>query len=79
MAQVLVRELDEKVVKKLKARARLHHRSLQSELKLILTELAGSGAADPESALKAIMNLRRKFRGRRFPDSVKALREERER
>jgi len=79
MAQLLVRKLDEKVVKKLKARARLHHRSLQAELKLILSEIAESGAVDAKNSLKELMRLRRKLRGRRFPETLQVLREERER
>jgi len=79
MAQVLVRKLDERVIRQLKVRARRHRRSLQAELKLALTELADSSAVDTESALKELIRLRRKFAGRRFPDSLQSLREERER
>ena len=38
MAQVLVRQLDNKVVVRLKKRAKEHGRSLQSEVKTILEE-----------------------------------------
>ncbi len=41
MAQVLVRNLDESVVEKLKARAADNGRSLQAELKAILEAQAG--------------------------------------
>lgn len=38
MAQVLVRQLNEQVVERLKKRAKEHGRSLQSEVKTILEE-----------------------------------------
>ena len=40
MSEVLVRNLDESVVERLKARARGNGRSLQAELKLILEQAA---------------------------------------
>ena len=40
MAQILVRDLDKKVVESLKSRARERGRSLQSEVKTILSEAA---------------------------------------
>lgn len=40
MAQLLVRNLDSKTVTCLKNRAKLHHRSLQGEIKFILEEVA---------------------------------------
>ena len=41
MAQILVRNLDPKVVKRLKKRAREGGRSLQAEAKMILAAIAG--------------------------------------
>jgi plasmid stability protein len=41
MSEVLVRNLDEIIVERLKARARRSGRSLQGELKLILEQAAG--------------------------------------
>jgi plasmid stability protein len=40
MAQVLVRNLDERVVAALKQKAQLHGRSLEQELRLILSDAA---------------------------------------
>ena len=40
MAQVLIRNLDEATVSALKARAAAHGRSLEQELRLLLTEAA---------------------------------------
>ncbi len=52
MAQVLVRQLDDKIVDRLKKRAKEHGRSLQSEVKTILEDAVpdyeghGSGSKD---------------------------------
>jgi antitoxin FitA len=79
MAQILVRNLDAEVVKKLKLRARKNHRSLQAELKIIIDEEAESLAPDREQALKKLLKLRRQFQGRKFPDSGALIREDRDR
>ena len=77
MAQVLVRQLDEKVVDRLKKRAREHGRSLQSEVKTILEE----AVPDYESAWKRIELIRTKLKrsGRKFSDSADLIREDRDR
>lgn len=46
VAQVIVRNLDERVVKALKARAALHGQSLEQELRDILTQACGLAGAD---------------------------------
>jgi len=46
MASVLVRNLDERVVSRLKKRARQNDRSLQAELKIILERAAAADVAD---------------------------------
>jgi len=79
MAQILVRDLDDAVVRKLKARARSYGRSLQSEVKAILTHAASSPVVDMEAARQMCAKIRRRLRGRRRTDSVKLLREERDR
>lgn len=77
MAQVLVRELSDKVVARLKKRAKEHGRSLQSEVKIILEE----AVPDYEQAWKRIDALREKLKrsGRTFSDSSNLIREERDR
>jgi len=77
MAQVLVRQLDSKVVVRLKKRAREHGRSLQSEVKTILEE----AVPDYEAAWKRIERFRKQLRksGRTFGDSVDLIREDRDR
>lgn len=44
MAQILVRDLDEATVEALKLRAKSNNRSLQGEVKAVLTELVESDA-----------------------------------
>ncbi len=79
MAEILVRDLDDRVVDRLKDRAREHGRSLQAEAKMILCEVADSPKLDHETALKGIVRLRERFKGRRFPDTVALIREDRDR
>jgi hypothetical protein len=77
MAQVLVRQLDDKVVDRLKKRAKEHGRSLQSEVKTILEE----AVPDYEAAWKRIEGFRKRLKksGRRFADSAALIREDRDR
>lgn len=77
MAQVLVRQLDDKVVDRLKRRAKEHGRSLQSEVKTILEE----AVPDYESAWRRIEGFRKRLKksGRRFVDSAALIREDRDR
>jgi len=72
----LIRELDTRVVKKLKSRARLHRRSLQAELKDILERAASTSPAD---VLARVERVRAMFRGRRFRDSAALIRRDRAR
>lgn len=77
MAQVLVRQLDDKIVDRLKKRAKEHGRSLQSEVKTILED----AVPDYEGAWKRIAGLRKRLgkSGRTFSDSVELIREDRDR
>jgi predicted phage-related endonuclease len=77
MAQVLVRQLDDKVVDRLKKRAKEHGRSLQSEVKTILEE----AVPDYEAAWKRIDGFRKRLKksGRKFSDSAALIREDRDR
>ena len=76
MAQVLVRDLKAAVVARLKARARRHGRSLQTELKEIL-ETASRRDAIQARAVAA--RIRRQLAGRGHSDSVELLAEDRAR
>jgi plasmid stability protein len=76
MGQVLVRNLQAEVVRKLKRRARQHRRSLQEELKEILEHAAKTG---PASARAGVEEVRKMFAGRRFTDSSTLIRGDRAR
>lgn len=77
MAQVLVRQLDNNVVVRLKKRAKEHGRSLQSEVKTILEE----AVPDYEAAWKRIEGFRKRLgkSGRIFSDSADLIRKDRDR
>lgn len=77
MAQVLVRQLDDEVVDRLKRRAKEHGRSLQSEVRTILED----AVPDYEGAWKRIDALRKRLKksGRPFSDSTDLIREDRDR
>ena len=79
MAQILVRNLDEDVVKRLKARARKEGRSLQSKVRQILEEAADAPQLDMDAARKMVDRIRKKLKGRKFPDTVELIREGRNR
>lgn len=75
MAQLLVRDVDPKVVAKLKRRARENQRSLQAEVKRILEAEVYSMA----EARAAADRIRKSLEGRHHTDSVRLLREDRDR
>jgi plasmid stability protein len=77
MSSILVRDLDAKIVGRLKAIAKTHGRSLQGEVKAILTE-AISFLSVEEAALVAA-GWRKKLKGRQFSDSASLIREDRDR
>ncbi len=77
MAQVLVRDLDPKVVVRLKERARQHGRSLQKEAKAILEHAARQGTM--AEAREAAERVRLRLAGRTFSDSAELVREDRAR
>lgn len=76
MAQILIRDLDDETVKRLKDRARRHGRSLQGEAKLILTQAAGMSLSE---ARQLALQWHQKLAGRDFPDSTDLVREDRQR
>lgn len=77
MAQVLVRQLDGRVVERLKKRAKDHGGSLQSEMKTIIEE----AVPDYEKAWRRIERFRKRLKqsGRKFGDSAALIREDRDR
>ena len=78
MAQILVRDLDEETVERLKKRAEEDGRSLQAEVKRILTLAAHEPTLDMEAARKMLDEFRKRFKGRKFSDSVELIREDRD-
>ncbi|MEP0007093.1 MAG: hypothetical protein ABJ387_13765 [Balneola sp.] len=78
MPDVLIRNIDEKTLNTLKKRAEKNNRSLQSELKKMLEEYAGT---DMDEARNMVSEILEKYRaeGRIFSDSTKDIREDRNR
>lgn len=78
MAQVLVRNLKDKIVARLKKRAQTRGRSLQAEVKMILEEAAKE---DPGDFWREADRIREQLKrsGRRFSDSAVLIREDRDR
>lgn len=74
MAQVLIRDLDAKLVQRLKERAGRHGRSLEAELRGILEQAA---AADFVEARTLAARLRRRLAGRAHGDSADLVAEDR--
>ena len=77
MAQMLVRDLDPEVVERLKARARVHGRSLQKEVKAILEEAAETLSL--REAEEVAESWQKRLAGREYSDSAELVREDRER
>jgi antitoxin FitA len=78
MAQILVRDLDDALVARLKERAKLNRRSLQSEVKAILEEMAPM--ATKVEALAIVDKWQRYWeeKGKTFSDSAELIREDRD-
>ncbi len=76
MAQVIVKGLNESVVERLKARAKQHGHTLQSELKTIIEQAVQQ---DFTSARKLAAQLRRRLSGRVHTDSAELIAEDRTR
>ncbi len=74
MAQILIRNVDESTLERLKLRAAQNGRSLQAEVKMILDQAA---YVDLQTARLSAARIREKLKGRSKSDSVDLLREER--
>ena len=75
MAQILVRDLDDWVIKQLKTCARRKGHSLQAEVKEILEQAT---VLDMEAARKLVDTIRKSFQGRRFDYSARLIRKDRD-
>lgn len=76
MSQLLIRNLEDETIQKLKTRAKSHNRSLQGEVKLILEAVASQ---PDELPLTIAEQWQGYFAGRSFSDSTEQVREDRER
>ena len=76
MGSILVRELDRKMIERLKERARLNGRSLQQEVKALLEHAAD--AVPMREARRLSDQWSHRLGGRRFPDSTPVIREDRD-
>ena len=76
MANVLLRNIPEEVLNRLKNIAKAHNRSLQQELRVVLENTAGQTLPD---VFQKASELRKQLRKKatRFTDSAKLLREDR--
>lgn len=78
MPDVLVRGLEPLVLARLKHRAKTHHRSLQAELKLILSAAVEADEVSFEEAVRFADEMRRKYAGTIAGDSTDLIREARD-
>ncbi len=76
MPNVLVRDVDEKVLEKLKTKAARNGRSLQREVQIILSEAINF---EPLSDSEVAKKIKDSLRGRQHSDSAELLREDRAR
>lgn len=76
MARVLIRDLDERTVERLKTRAERNGRSLQAELQLIVERAA---ATDIVESREVAARIRRKLAGRKHSDSAVLIADDRRR
>lgn len=74
MPQILVRDLDDGLVERLKRQAKRNNRSLQGEVKAILVE---SAHMTPEEMLAAAEGWQRRLAAGKFRDSSRLVREDR--
>lgn len=79
MAQVVVREIGDETVNALKSRARRHKRSLEAEIRVILSETARLENAQKIWAAIDRFHAKMKRSGRHFADSAALVREDRRR
>ncbi len=74
MPELLVRNLDEATIKRLKALAKQHGRSLQGQVRLVLEEAATLPMGEISSLLE---KWQRQLARRHFSDSAKIIRKDR--
>ena len=72
MAQILIRYVEDEVMNRLRKRAEELGRSLEAEVRLLLTDAVRADGA-------TLREVRAKFGGETFTDSTELIREDRER
>lgn len=77
MGQLIVRNLDDRVIDDLKARAARQQRSLEAELRLILERAAAERFIDIAEARARAERISRALEGRPHSDSAALIREDR--
>ena len=78
MTDILIRDVNNKTLTRLKARARRNGRSLQGEAKLILENAAGSLTLREAATMARQWRNKLSKNGKKFCDSVELIREGRE-
>ncbi len=76
MAQVLIRNIDDVAIARLKARAARKKTSLERELRAIITDAARD---DRSEVRRRAAEMRRSLAGRAHSDSTRLIREDRDR
>jgi len=76
MPNILIRDVSQKTVSRLKEKAKQHNRSLQGEVKQIIEDNVKMSMKD---ALQHARKIRASFGEKTFSDSAELLREDRER
>ena len=76
MPNILIRDVSQKTIDQLKARAKQHNRSLQGEVKHLVEETVKTTGED---ALLRARKIRASFGKKTFSDSAVLLRKDRER
>ena len=76
MPDILVRDLDSHTIEQLKLSAKQHGRSLQGEVKAILEETVPMTMSEFRAVTE---KWQKRLKGRKFSDSAKLIREDRER
>ncbi len=79
MGQLIVRNLDDRVIDALKARAARQERSLEAELRVILERAAAERVIDVAEARARAERISRALEGRSHSDSAALIREDRDR
>jgi plasmid stability protein len=79
MGQLIVRNLDDRVIDALKTRAARQQRSLEAELRVILERAAGERVIDVDAARARAERISLSLAGQSHSDSAALIREDRDR